>query len=369
MTLTPVLSGTTIAYTYVHDVDYPRNRLVRHHLVNAGAHVDVLTVADLGKANPLSASYIWRLSRTLAKYDLVFLSEFQLRYSLTTGIAARLAGIPVVVDGFVGRYETAVGDWGQVSPISLKALLYRAVDAVSLLVANQYLIDNEYRATSLRKGFLGRMSGRNIIALPVGAPAWARPAKDAANRADLPLQILYYGNYVPLHGLEIVLNGVAEFSRTQPIRLVLVGNGLTRGHFEEEAERLGIKTNCEFIDHVPEDDLQALISNADVVLGVFGQSPKAESVIANKVWQGLAAGKCVITRESPALNELHFVPSQQLLQVEPTAAGLCRALQRIAERKNAGMLHTFHETHVVLDEYVAERFGKFMNVIKNGAEA
>src|SRR5690606_7752009 len=59
-----------------------------------------------------------------------------------------------------------------------------------------------------------------------------------------------------------------------------------------------------WVDWIDYTDLRREIAAADVCLGIFGTSDKAASVIPNKVFQVLAAGRPLITRDSPAIREL-----------------------------------------------------------------
>lgn len=359
------LAGVKVAYLFIHDANYPRNRLVREHLGKAGAQVDMFPADSIGVRNPLAPAYIRKLIAILVNYDLAVVSEFQLRYALAVGIAAKLSRTKLVVDGFVGRYETAVGDWGQVSNFSLKSIVYRAIDASSLFVADIFVIDNEFRAGLIRSTNIARMFHKRVTSLPVGAPPWAAPRMQTTSvRPTSPLNVLYYGNYIPLHGVEVVLAGVAEYASKHPIKLQLIGNGVHRQKFEREAARLGISNVCDFRDPVDEQDLAPIIAASEVVLGVFGESPKAKSVIANKVWQGLAMGKRVLTRDSPALRELDFVNPNQLLTIRPEASQMADAFFKIASLKEDLALHDFPKTNTDLQGYVDRRFSEFMGLIK-----
>ncbi|WP_144756145.1 glycosyltransferase [Curtobacterium pusillum] len=267
----------------------------------------------------------------------------------------------MVVDSFVGRHETVIGDWGSASPHSLRSVLARLVDRVAIHLADLALIDTEVRAQRLRTAH--GLPRSRVLSIAVGAPSWAMSTAIPATRDYEPLRVLYYGWYIPLHGVPTVVKALA--ATTRDIRLTLVGEADHAGGVRDTralARALAVDGRCHFLDAaVSSKTLASLVAEADVVLGVFGGSVKAAGVIPNKVWQGLAMGRAVVTRQSPALAALsRRLPPGQLVTVPPEdPKTLARALDVLADAPR----QAFPGSRTIIDELVERDCSAFIAAI------
>jgi glycosyltransferase involved in cell wall biosynthesis len=108
---------------------------------------------------------------------------------------------------------------------------------------------------------------------------------------------LFYGLLIPLHGLSTILAGA---KRAPDLEWHLIGSGQQ----EELLRQQSALPNLLWDRWVPYDQLTNAIADAGVCLGVFGMSEKAGAVIPNKVYQILASGRALVTRDGPGIREL-----------------------------------------------------------------
>jgi glycosyltransferase involved in cell wall biosynthesis len=236
----------------------------------------------------------------------------------------RSTRLPVVLDLFLSAYDTAVLDRALFAEGSLAARLLKRLDTNACRSADLVLVDTEENAHFLHQ--LTGLPEERFAAVQVGDPdAPAAPAPYVGPAADAPLELLFFGTGVPLHGLPILLEALALAGN---VRLTLVGG--TAADREDARALLGPRLDLqpEFVDR---DRLQQLLDRAQLVAGVFSTSAKAARVVPFKVVHALASGRPVITADTPALRR-QLDGSEAVFTVP---AGNAQALAAELERLHA----------------------------------
>lgn len=277
-------------------------------------------------------------------HDAVFVGYMGVLDVLLIAPFARLRGKPVVWDAFLSVYDTTVVDRGLLEPASLRARLLRRVEGAACRLADLVVLDTKAHAV-LMAGLHEPGSAR-FRAVMVGCEEGFRPLASSAPDGA-PLDILFYGQFIPLHGIETIVRA-AQASAERGWTWTLIGKGQESAKIDrmlEEADSPHIRR----IEWVPYARLAEAVAGADICLGIFGGSAKAASVIPNKVFQILAAGKPLVTRDSPAMRELVDGQDKGLYLVPPSdPEALLRALGEFERQR--------HELAPPLHDRVCARF-------------
>nr|WP_298926441.1 glycosyltransferase [uncultured Erythrobacter sp.] len=249
---------------------------------------------------------LWRLFRS-PKGAALLLPYPGIIEILLVGPIARLMGRDVVLDAFLPIYDTIVVDRALVNADGLIAKLIWRFERSALEQADVILVDTDSHGDYFSREFgLRRARFETVL---VGAEEHFAPdaAQDKAEDILGPQDderpiVLFYGQLIPLHGVPTIIEA-AKLSQGKSARWVMIG----RGQLEPVMrETIGSESGSaiEWIEWVDYERLPAVIARADICLGVFSASDKAARVIPNKLFQQLAVGKPVITRESPAVDTL-----------------------------------------------------------------
>src|SRR5262245_5916870 len=226
----------------------------------------------------------------------------------------------LVFDPCISLYNTLVEDRRIVGEGGLLARIIRRLDVIPCRPAVLVLTDTRSHGEYF-ESMLG-VPSRKLHRVFVGAgPDWQR-ARWSPREHD-KFEVLFYAKFSPLHGLPVILDA-AERLKAEPIHFTIVGGG----QLEEEVRRAVARSRSSALEWIPWLEHDALIERMQgchLSLGIFGNTTKAAMVIPNKVFQALAMGVPVVTRDSPAIQEL-LEDGQSMFTCGPDGAMLAAAI-------------------------------------------
>ncbi|MFH1567674.1 MAG: glycosyltransferase, partial [Gemmatimonadota bacterium] len=293
--------------TYARGEGYPVNRVLIKGLERAGAQVfecredlwgPFLYRAYRGRswrglialglrAAACYARLVWRYLRSPAHEVVVVGYAGYLDVHLARLLAAG-RGRHVLLVSFISLYDTLVCDRQEVAAASWRGRWLWHVDHWAFRAAHAVLADTEalcaYYATTFglpRAHFVRSFVGEDDDEF---GPRTVRPG-------GAELQVLFFGTYVPLHGVEVIVDAATALREDSGLRFTLVGAGQLYPGLRRRADERGL-AQVSFVDRwVSTAELVERIAAADVCLGIFGQTAKAERVIPYKVYDALAVGR------------------------------------------------------------------------------
>ena len=321
-----------VAFFGAYDPTYPRTRVLREGLEARGTEV-ISIRAPLDSrpfAREMRLLYSW--IRSARRLDAVLVPSFGHRDIPLAEILGRIVDSPVLFDPLVSRWDTQVGDLGRLRPGSVSAARVRASDRVSLSLADMVLCDTWEHGDFYSSEF--GVARRKLSRVPVGADRFAFDLGDrrTARRRTGPLDVVYLGGYLPLHGLPAVVDAATELEARHGERFAtftLIGGGMVLPRIERDVAARGLRS-VRLVPRMPYEEAMTRLARADISLGIFGTSAKSGRVVPHKVFQSMALGVPTITRRSAAISE--FFRDEEHLVLVPAGDGLAlaRAIESLA---------------------------------------
>lgn len=331
-----MLKGPLLVWgTY--DVSKPNVRLLLAGIRAVGVavhevHVDIWAgVRDKGtltRGEQLRAAWRWlaampRLVRDFLNappHAMVLVPYLGLFDLLVLMPFASMRGVPVVWQVFISPYDTAVNDRRMLSRWNPLAWLLYACEWIAVRAADKSFIDTPAHARRFET--IVGVAPHAVGDVPLGTDPARFPPRAGKPTLRSPLRVLFYGQYIPLHGLETIVRAAKLVEEAGvAVDWELLGAGQEGERITALIASLGVRSVRQ-VGWVTPAEVSARILAADVGLGVFGTSGKALTVIPNKAYEIAATQTPIISGDSPAMKD--FAPGHPW--VHRTTPGDPRAL-------------------------------------------
>ncbi len=297
----------------IYDAGYSRNKVLLSGLHQA--KVDVVECNAIEFKGLTKYIHLIRELRSLHNdYDVIFCA-FPVNYNVI--IARLFQKRPIVIDAFFPLYDAYVHDRKSTQKWSLKALVYNWLDRINLRLAKLVITD-----TNQHKKYWETLDhSARIVALPVGAPTDEFYPINVIITYHNNFLVSFHGSYIPLQGVDKIFQAIKLLRNESTIKFRFIGPQKMFDDFHEEIRDAGDR--IETISWLSTKELNKKLNEANVILGIFGDTQKTNRVVPNKVFQGIAVKKPVITKDTPAIRELFSDEEMVLTSDDPAAIAAC----------------------------------------------
>jgi glycosyltransferase involved in cell wall biosynthesis len=330
-----------------YDLGKPRTRLLRDGLRSLGVplteiHIDLWRgiedksrISSRRRRLAIGLRWLWSYPVLIARFlaaprpsvvlvpylghvDVLFLLPF-----------ARLRRSLVVLDLVLPLHETVVLDRSLIAHRSPLARALRWLDWLAMRAADIVLVLSKTRAATVSRNY-GVPEDRFLVSRLGAETSVFSPAPPSGEMPDQDnrLKVLFYGQFAPMHGLPMVVEA-ARILHNEPIDWTIIGTGQDDPSLSEWIDQ-DQPEHVHWHHWVPYAQLQEHIAAADVCLGLFGPTAKAQVSIPNKIYQAIAVGRAIVTLDTNAVRELLPPGSPGVyLVTNPTPQALADTLRTV----------------------------------------
>ncbi len=272
--------------------------------------------------------YAISISRTARQemIDIIFVFPGSLFLATCLGMLKFFHGGRVYFDLYTSAYSAARTH----SPGMLKTAEAYILERLSSKLADRLICLTPEYASYYKK--LYKIRADKFSSVPDGIQdIWLEQPASTSQDLHRPKRVLYWGNYLVQHGLDMILDSAKELE-DENIEFVFCGKGDNEGWVREEARRRNL-SNVVFRGFIPTtEELIQIVDSADIVLGHLKDMHDTGLSASNKMKQGMARSKPVITiwtRQKEELYQTKDNPVPPIVQIEQSSRALIAAIREV----------------------------------------
>jgi glycosyltransferase involved in cell wall biosynthesis len=352
--------------------EYTRNQVMIARLRSAGIQVsecheqlwrdeqDRVQAASGGWQN---IAFLWRALRVymclLRKYNKagaydVMLVGYPGHFDIPLArLLTWLRGKPLVWDILMSLYLIASERrLDQKSRLTVRGL--RWIEKIACRLPELLIMDTQVYRDWFSQNYA--ISHSKFRFIPLGADdRFFQPAQAERSEKD-DILVIYYGTFIPNHGVPYIVEA-ARILRDHPnIHFEFIGAGPDRDEIRAQVQQYNL-SNITFVDWLEKQELVKRLAQADIILGTFGKTPQSVMTVHNKIFEGLAMAKPVITGDSPAVQEILAHGEQIYLVERLNPQALADAILQLSEDEGLRQKLSLNGYKLFIEKFTNEQLG------------
>ena len=199
----------------------------------------------------------------------------------------------IIVDFYLSLYDTMILDRLAFNKESKKAKDFLLFDRRCVDYASDLFFLNNSEARYYLE-LIGRSGVKNFKIIPLCIEQKVKCQLPYFRKSSKTLNICWWGSYIPLHGLDLILDAALILKNKDSINVhfYLFGNDSSKSKLYENfiaKNQLSSQVTVDNSYTFNNGKLEPFLANhCDLVLGSFGKSLKAKTVLVNKLVDGIA---------------------------------------------------------------------------------
>lgn len=205
----------------------------------------------------------------------------------------------ILIDGFISIFDTVVLDRQLFTRTGLISRTIYLLEKLAYKNSDSVLVDTKENGEFYSELF--NINEGLFLPIPLSIPILPEISIEA--RSDNKVKLVFFGTFVPLHGISIIIDAAKELSGNSNYEFHIIGDG-QEAQILEEALSLGLENITWHRGLFDTQELTQKVATCDIGLGIFSVNNKAMRVIPYKYYYYLNMGLPVITSRTPAMDSL-----------------------------------------------------------------
>jgi len=242
----------------------------------------------------------------------------------------------IITDFYISFYDTEVNDRKNYKPNSRKAKAAKKHDKKAIICSRLVFFLNQSEANYYTKILDIDITKINYRILPLCIDEKLPANLDYFHKKRKCLNLCWCGSYIPLQGLDVIFKAVSLLRKLDLHLYIWGSSNKISEEYSGLIDDLNIRDIVTIHNGWGGDNIKQwenfIVDVCDISLGIFGQSMKAKTVIANKVIDGIAFRTPVITAFSSGLQE-YFSENNGIYLTQNTPESLAEMIINVSKIK------------------------------------